>query len=123
MRRMTVMGIPEAVERGLISIARRCWSGCDLGFESDVGWIWNVNHLDVEELRSQLDAKTDIQSLPIVHEVEPLTREELAAMEYVSTSDPRPPCPRCGEPCHRVAAPIESGDPSWVWGHDCDPLS
>jgi hypothetical protein len=34
-----------------------------------------------------------------------------------------PPCPRCGKPCHKVAVPIEPGDPNWVWGHDCDPLA
>jgi hypothetical protein len=33
-----------------------------------------------------------------------------------------PPCPRCNQPMHPVATPTEPGDPSWIWGHDCDPV-
>ena len=31
------------------------------------------------------------------------------------------PCPRCGDPMHKVPVPTEPGDTSWVWGHDCLP--
>jgi hypothetical protein len=36
-------------------------------------------------------------------------------------SDENPPCPRCGEPMFKI--PVWMDGDTWVWGHDCEPLT
>lgn len=70
-----------------------------------------VGYVITGAFRRRLDAKT----LALVR---PQNIHNIVAPSTIELTPP--PCPRCGEPCHPVSTPIEPGDTSWEWGHDCE---
>lgn len=112
---------------------------------SGPGTRWLLPYTGSDATQIQIDLRTDYEEfhseewgVTWVH----LVREEIAeafqeddptrlaaeliqvaalCVSWVERLDFNPPCPRCGKPMAKIAAPLQPGDESWVWGCGCLP--